>query len=114
MRVKIRDVLYDSVKDAAAHLGVSTSHVYKMVNEGRQDIIGIGGGRRSKGAIDRFEGNRVNLFGVEFRSMTEASAALGFKPHYVRGVLVRQGVKGMTRIREAVALYLAKKEDQGL
>lgn len=109
MRVTIRGVTYPTVRAAADAFGVSSSYVYKAVTEGRQDSIGIGIGNWRK-PRNRFDGNRVVLFGVGFPSMTAASLALGFKDHYVRGVLVRQSPKSMTRIREAVALYLLKKD----
>ena len=103
MRVTIRGTTYDTVQEAAEAHGVSVGHVYTAVAEGRQDKIGIGMGNWRK-PRDRFDGNRIVLFGVEFKSMTAASLELGFKDHYIRGALMKKSPKGMVRIREAIAL----------
>ena len=109
MRVSIRGVTYETVREAAEAHGMSKSYIYKMVLEGRQDSIGIGMGNWRK-PRHRFDGNKIVLYGVEFPSMTAASLALGFKRHYVRGALRRPSKKSDTRIREAVAIYERKAE----
>ena len=107
MRVRIRGITYETVRSAAQANGVSESYVYKAMAEGRQDTIGMGMGNWRK-PRDKFNGNKIVLHGVWFDSMTAASLALGFKGHYIRGAMQRPSKKSMTRIREAVALYVLK------
>ena len=110
MRVTIRGVTYETVREAAQAHGMSKSYIYKMVLEGRQDSIGVGMGNWRKPRHRVFDKNKIILHGVEFPSMTAASLALGFKRHYVRGALRRPSKKSETRIREAVAQYERKTE----
>lgn len=108
MRVRIRGVTYETVREAAQAHAVSESYIYRLMTEGRQDTIGMGMGNWRK-PRDKFNGNKIVLHGVEFPSMTAASLALGFKGHYIRGALQRPSKKSATRIREAVAQYAYSK-----
>lgn len=105
MRVMIRGVTYETVREAAQAHGVSEGYVYQAMSEGRQDSIGIGMGNWRK-PRDRFSGNKIVLYGVEFASMKAASLALGFNQHYIRSVRRKPNKKSETRIREAVAQYV--------
>ena len=110
MRVTIRGVTYETVREAAEAHGMSKSYIYKMVLEGRQDSIGIGMGNWRKPCDGVFAKNRVNLHGVWFDSLKAASLLLGFNQHYIRGALRRPSKKSETRIMEAVAQYERKTE----
>lgn len=103
MRVTIRGVVYPTVCAAAEDHGVSASYVYKMVAKGRQDYIGIGMGNWRK-PRNRFDGNRINLHGFWFDSMTAASLELGFNRHYIRSALLNPSARSDRRIREAISL----------
>ena len=105
MRVTIRGVTYETVREAADAHGVSASLVYKMVAQGRQDSIRIGMGNWRKPRHRVFEGNKIALYGAEFPSMRAASLALGFNQHYVRQAMRRSSVVMMGKIREAVEVY---------
>lgn len=105
----IRGVAYPTVRAAAKAHGVSISHVYTVVSRGTQDTIGVGMGNWRK-PRNRFDGNKINLHGVWFKNMKEASLELGFNQHYIRSALRKPSAKSETRIREAVALYLLKKD----
>jgi len=104
MRVTIRGVTYNTVREAAEALGVSISHIYNMVGKGRQDYVRIGMGCWRK-PRDSFDGNKIVLYGIEFPSMTAASLALGFKQHYIRGAMRRPSFKSTLRIMRAVIDY---------
>jgi len=104
MRVTIRGVTYNTVREAAEALSVSPAHVYKMVGKGRQNYIRIGMGCWRK-PRDSFDGNKIILHGIEFPSMTAASLALGFKQHYIRGAMRRPSFKSTLRIMQAVIDY---------
>ena len=110
MRVMIRGVTYETVREAAQAHGVSEGYVYQAMSEGRQDGIGIGMGNWRK-PRHRFDGNKIVLHGVEFDSMTAASLALGFNRHYIRSALRRPSKKTETKIREAVARYAYSKTE---
>lgn len=110
MRVRIRGVTYETVREAAQAHGFSESYIYRLMTEGRQDSIGIGMGNWRK-PRDRYDGNKIVLHGVEFPSMTAASLALGFREHYIRGALRRPSKRSETRIREAVARYAYSKTE---
>ena len=103
MRVTIRGVVYPTVRAAADAFGVSTSYVYKAIAEGRQDSIGIGMGNWRK-PLNRFYGNRINLHGFCFDSMTAASFELGFNRHYIRSALLNPSARSERRIKEAISL----------
>lgn len=105
MRVTIRDVTYNKVREAAEALGVSPAHVYNMVLEGRQDSIGIGMGNWRKPRHTVFEKNRIKLHGVCFDSLKAASLLLGFNQHYIRGAIRRPSFKSTLRIMQAVMDY---------
>lgn len=109
MRVMIRGVTYETVREAAQAHGVSESYIYRLMTEGRQDIIGVGMGNWRK-PRDRYDKNKIILHGVWFDSLKAASLLLGFNQHYIRGALRRPSKKSETRIREAVAQYERKTE----
>lgn len=103
MRVKIRGVTYETVREAAKAHNVTTSYVYDAIERGREDIIGIGIGNREPNG--KFVKNQVTLYGVTFPSMKAASLALGFNRHYVRGALLTQSPVSNERLKIAVYKY---------
>jgi len=103
MRVKIRGVTYETVREAAAAHNVTRSYVYDAIERGREDIIGIGIGNREPNG--KFTKNKVTLYGVTFPSMKAASLALGFNKHYVRGALLTQSPVSNERLKIAVFKY---------
>lgn len=111
MLVRIRGVVYSSVREAAEAFGVTRGRIYNAVRVGKEDTIGLGIGLRTDN--NRFVGNRVTIFGVEFSSMKEASEELGFRPNYIRTALRRRSHRTMEKIRFAVHLYAARKDTHG-
>lgn len=103
MRVTIRGVTYKTVRAAAKAHGVSVSHVYTVIGRGTQDSIGIGMGNWRK-PRDSFDGNKINLYGFWFDSMTAASLELGFNRHYIRSALRKPSATSERRIKEAISL----------
>ena len=103
MRVKIRGITYETVREAAAAHNVTRSYVYDAIERGREDIIGIGIGNREPNG--KFVKNQVTLYGVTFPSMKAASLALGFNKHYVRGALLTQSQVSNERLKIAVYKY---------
>lgn len=108
MRVKIRGVTYETVREAAAAHNVTRSYVYDAIERGREDIIGIGIGNREPNG--KFVKNQVTLYGVTFPSMKAASLALGFNKHYVRGALTTGSPVSNDRLKMAVFKYANQME----
>lgn len=95
MKIKIRGVEYNSVKEAATAVGVSYHSVYTALDRGRLEVLGLG----------KTQPKPVTLEGIEFRSMTSASTALGFNRSYLREVMRRGGPKAQERVAVAARRY---------
>lgn len=109
MKVKIRGEVYETVRDAAKAFNVSTSYIYDAIERGREDVVGMGIGRKKDG---KYNGNEVVLHGVTFPSMTAASLSLGFNRHYIRSAGRTNSKVSAERIRMAVFKYISKMETQ--
>lgn len=77
MRVKIRGQVFNTVKEAAKAHGVSTTTVYKALDNGREDWIGIGTGRTKYERNCGVPKRPVRLFGREWVSVSAAARAIG-------------------------------------
>ena len=66
--VKIRGVLYNSQKEAADALGINPSTIYKALQAGRIDEVGLSSNGRKI---------PITIRGVEYESYTAAAKALG-------------------------------------
>jgi hypothetical protein len=108
MRVKIRGVTFETVREAAKAHNVTRSYVYDAIERGRADIIGIGIGNREPNG--KFVKNQVTLYGVTFPSMKAASLALGLNKHYVRGALTTGSPVSNDRLKMAVFKYANQME----
>lgn len=107
MRVRIRGVTYESVREAAEAHDVTRTYIYDALRRGREDVIGMGTGRKPNG---KFVGNKIVLYGVEFSSMKAASLALGFNRHYVRGALLNPSPTSDARLKMRVFKYVNRME----
>lgn len=97
MKIKVRGVTYDSVKEAAKALNVTIDGVYGALDRGALEMLGLG----------KTKPHPVTLEGIEFRSMTSASHALGFNRSYLREVMRRGGPKARERVAYAAMRYKA-------
>ena len=85
MRIQIRDTTYDTVKEAAEALGVSTSAIYNALGSDTLDSVGM---RRNNG--------RKPVYG--YPSITAAAEAMGVS----RGNLSHRITKtGMSTVQSA-------------
>lgn len=75
--VRIRGVVYPSVKAAAEALGVSPKTVYGAVWRGREDMVGLGVGKPMP----------VTIRGVTYQTARHAAEALGVTVHAVHSGL---------------------------
>lgn len=100
MLIKVRGVIYQSVRHAAESLGVTIAAVYSALRRGTIDSVGLGNTQRKP----------TELFGLKFGSLSDASRLLGFRRGYIQKVLATNSAAGMERIRVAVYVYQQKGE----
>lgn len=112
MRVTVRGVTYESVKECAKALGVTDVTVYSAISRGKADTIGVGAGRGPK-INGTHRGGRprkpVTFYGVTFPSMAAASRALGMSTHYVYRTLHEGGEEARQNLMVRAMQYVAKK-----
>ena len=98
MIIMVRGVIYPSVREAAAGLGLSPAAVYSALHNNRMDKLGTGTSRRKP----------ITLHGVSFPSVNAASKALGFGRTYLWNSLNRNTDFTRKRVADAVAAYKEK------
>lgn len=98
MRVEVRGVTYESVREAAAALGVTIAGVYTALDRGRIDKLGLGKTRPKKMVIG----------GITFRSASDAARALGFGRTYFKDA--NQGERAKARMNAAIARLIENQE----
>lgn len=100
MKIQVRGVTYESVKEAASALNVSYHSVYTALDRGALEMLGLG----------KTQPKQVTFEGITFRSMTLASVALGFNRSYLRWALSKGGDKARERVAFAMSRYKARQE----
>jgi hypothetical protein len=104
MRILVRGVIYASVDECAAALGVSRKTVYVAAHRGTLDGLGRGRGKRSPGRS--YGGRKKQKFVLgphSWGSLSEASVALGYHRSTL-AVLVKRGqMQGV--LRRAMELH---------
>jgi len=104
MKILVRGVLYNSVREAADALNVSYHSVYSALDRGGLEMLGLGKTKPKPFTIE----------GITFRSMTQASIALGFSRSYLQATLRKGGTKAKERVAFAIIRYKARKEMEEL
>lgn len=110
MRVTIRGVTYDSVREAASELGVAKSTVYCALSKGNIDTVGLGPGTRPPDRYRSGKGKEITLAGVTFPSIAAASVALGFRAKYLALALSKGKTETRQRIAYAALRYTARRD----
>lgn len=95
MIVMVRGVLYPSVREAAASLGLSSAAVYSALHNNRMDKLGTRNNRRKP----------VTINGITFPSVNSASKTLGFSRTYLWNTINRNTDFGRKKVADAVAAY---------
>lgn len=98
MKVKVRDVTYESVKEAAAALGVTVAGVYTALDRGRIDKLGLG----------KTMPKRMVIGNVTFKSASEAARALGFSRSYFKDS--HEGGRSKAKLDAAIARFIRNRE----
>lgn len=110
MRVDVRGKIYDSVPDCAKALGVAPATVYCAISRRTADTLGQGQGNRTKRRGGR-PPKPIRIGSVEFRSMAEASVALGFGRRYVQQVLAKGKAEARANLLRAAMEYQAQRDN---
>jgi hypothetical protein len=92
MRVKVRGVVYESVDECAAALGVCRGTVCAALSRGREDAIGTGRGRHSGDRTGRAK--PITVGGVRYPSIAAASRGLGMADGWLGDVLKKMKHRG--------------------
>lgn len=100
MLIKVRGVVYPSVKAAAEALGITANAVYSALGRGNMDTVGTGKNKPQS----------IQLDGLSFPSIRAASLALGFKRTYLSKVLSKGGDKSYSKVLAALTAYREKME----
>lgn len=104
MRVMIRGTIYDTELAAANAFGVTVAYINRMIDQGKEDQIGLGrGGNKHKPKPYTIEG-------LTFSSMREASITLGFRPNRIAEIHSTERDSAMEKVRAAARAYKEKKE----
>ena len=100
MLIKVRGVTYNSVREAADALGVSFHSVYSALDRGGLEKLGLGTTRPKP----------ITIGNTTFRSLTQASLALGLGRSYLEWSMRGGGQKAKDRVAFAIERYKAKEE----
>lgn len=101
MRVCIRGEVFPDARSAAKRFGVTVDAVWTAIWLGNPDRVG-----RKRNAA----GKPVNLWGLEFPTMADASRALGFSSGYVSLAMRRKSRAMMERIAGEAMRVIAERE----
>lgn len=85
MKVRVRGVVYGSVKEVAEKFGVSPGNVYAMISRGREDRIGIGQGKHGGDRVGMAK--PVKIGPLTFPSMYAVSRYIGKTPKYTANMI---------------------------
>ena len=96
MKVLVRGITYESVKDASIALGVTTDGIYSALCRGNVDALGLG----------RTKPKSVTINNMTFKSVNAASVALGFSRARFREMLLSGKHIHRERIDQAFARYV--------
>ena len=100
MLIKIRGVVYPSVKAAAEAHSLTVQGIYSGLTRGDMDTVGTGKNRPKP----------ITLNGIRFPSISVASKALGFQRKYLGNVLKNGSEVSHKRVADAIAAYMEKTE----
>ena len=100
MRVSIRGVIYESVREASQALGMAVASIYGAIYRGQTDLVGIG----------KTSPKKTIIAGVEFRSLSAASVALGFDRRFLQDTIRSGSKKRHDLIDAAIATFVEQRQ----
>lgn len=100
MKAQVRGVVYESVKEAAQAVGLSISGVYGALDRGKIDLLGLG----------KTSPKKTVIAGVEFRSISAASGALGFNRQFLQDTWRSGSQKKRAVLDAAIARFTEERK----
>jgi hypothetical protein len=112
MRVKIRGLIYESVRAAASANNVSADTVYDAVSRRDPDSVGVGRGKYDRCGMPKggMPPTSVTIGGKKFPSMAALARYIGREPRNVRTALRSGGQLAQGRIVLAIMKREADEE----
>jgi hypothetical protein len=104
MRVMVRGTIYATELAAANAFGVTVTYINRMIDQGKEDSIGLGRGG------NKYTPKPYTIEGLTFKSMREASIALGFRPNRIAEVRSTARQAALDKIIAAARAYKEKTE----
>lgn len=113
MRVEIRGTVYETVKAAAAAIGVKPATVYSAICNGTTETVGNGPGKyprtpKTKELSSASNMRAVTLGSITFKSIRHAEDELGYAHGSIARVLRSGKQRSQSRLRRAVKEYKEK------
>ena len=99
MRVMIRGTIYATELAAANAFGVTVTYINRMIDQGKEDSIGLGRGG------NKHTPKQYTIEGLTFKSMREASIALGFRPNRIAEIRSTSRQSAMDKVISAARAY---------
>lgn len=107
MKIRIRDMQFDSAPEAARFFGITPKTVLRMVRLGREDFIGLGRGKSQRGAQNH-KAVQVQIGQLHFATISDAAEALNYS-HQALSVMLRRG-KFSAKAMERADILARKKQ----
>lgn len=109
MQVRVRGVVYPTVRACAEALGVSPATVYCAVSRRDTETLGYGRGRIKRNKGGGLPPKPVVVAGRRFKSIADLARFIDREPRYVRASL-RKGEKAQMNIVQAVMAAIEAEE----
>lgn len=103
MRVLIRGIVYNTVKEAATALNISHMGIYSAISKGKVDQLGLG----------KTKPKPVEIGTVTFPSMSAASRALGLDRSFLCQLKSSKSERARDRLRRAIYDFEANRMKNG-
>lgn len=100
MKVMVRGAVYESVREAAQALGMSEAGVYGAIERGKADLLGLG----------KTSPKKTVIAGVEFRSLSAASEALGFNRRFLQDTWRGGSKQRRALVDAAIAIFTEQRQ----
>ena len=100
MRVQVRGVIYESVREASQDLGMAGTSIYGAIYRGKADLVGLG----------KTSPKKTVIAGVEFRSLSAASKALGFNRRFLQDTLRSGSKQRRALVDAAIAIFTEQRQ----
>jgi hypothetical protein len=105
MKVMLRGVVYDTIKEAAEAFNVKERTIRRVLNEGREDTIQVKRADCKRGRPEPF-----SIEGLTFPNQKAANDALGLPFNYITQAINRNRPKSLEKVAAVARAYKEMKE----